>query len=332
MTDETIANQHEIIGESPEINKVRRLIEKAAGHNISVLITGETGTGKELIARGIHTASEREGRLITVNCAAIPENLLESELFGHKKGSFTHAIKDRDGAFAAAHDGTIFLDEIGDMPMALQSKILRVLQEGEVKKVGGDDDLKVNFRVISATNQDLAAAIADGTFREDLYYRLKGLKIHSPTLRARGRAEIRLLLGHFLETSGRTNGNSVSFNDEALEMLLDHPWPGNIREFKSAIESALIRSDNNTIAPEHLELDGPLPAITTSLFNPEKINTSNESLTSRINYLEKNIILKVLEENGWCQAKAAKALGINSRTLYLKIKKHEIDIKAEKNN
>jgi Nif-specific regulatory protein len=245
---------HEIVGTSPAMAEVFRLMDSAASSPVTVLIEGATGTGKELVARGIHRGSARaDGPFIAINCAALPENLLESELFGHRRGAFTGALQDRVGLFEAASGGTVLLDEVGEMPLAMQAKLLRVLQEGEVTPIGDHRTRKVDVRVISATNRSLEAEVADGSFREDLYYRLTTFPIRLPSLRER-REDIPLLVGHFLSATAERHRKQIAgIEDEALEALECFDWPGNVRQLQNEIDRAVaLARDGETIGLAHL--------------------------------------------------------------------------------
>lgn len=244
-----------IIGRSPLMRELLSLVERVAPTNTTVLIRGESGTGKELIARAIHHLSPRRSwRMVTVNCAAIPENILESELFGYVKGAFTGADRDKTGLFQEADGSTIFLDEIGDMPPSLQVKLLRVLQDGEVRPLGSTQSRRVNVRVIASTNQDLEKKMAEGHFREDLYYRLNEVTLWVPPLRERG-DDVLLLAEHFLEEYAREYGRpGLRFSPEALEFLKTQPWRGNVRELKNAVKRAVLLARENTITPGDLKL------------------------------------------------------------------------------
>jgi DNA-binding NtrC family response regulator len=236
-----VSRNYEMIGESQAITHIKEIIEKVAATDARVLITGSNGTGKELVAHSLHEKSERyKSPLIEVNCAAIPSELIESELFGHVKGSFTGANKDRAGKFEAANGGTIFLDEIGDMSLSAQAKVLRALQENKISRVGSDRDIKVNVRVIAATNKDLAKEIAEGKFREDLYHRLAVILIDVPGLNDR-RDDIPLLINHFAKKIAEEQGNVVkSFSDKAIKKLQEYDWTGNIRELRNVVERLII--------------------------------------------------------------------------------------------
>ncbi|MDR2460288.1 MAG: sigma-54 dependent transcriptional regulator [Deltaproteobacteria bacterium] len=263
--DEDSSKGRAIIGQSPELKKLFRVIEKVAKSDSTVMVHGETGTGKELIARAIHLASPRRDRpMVPVNCGAIPEELLETELFGHEKGAFTGAIKDRIGRFEMANGGTIFLDEIGDMSPKLQVKLLRVLQEHEFERVGGDRVISVDIRVITATHVDLAKAISEGKFREDLYYRLNVIPVSVPALRERSE-DIPLLVEYFLKRLRKTKGvNITKVAPEALQVLVSYSWPGNIRELENLMERMVILAEGDTITLEDL------PARLTNLKGPSE--------------------------------------------------------------
>lgn len=242
-----------IVGNSPSILKVLKMIQKVENNSIMVLISGESGTGKELVARAIHYGSPRARKpFVTVNMGAIPVDLIESELFGHEKGAFTDARERRIGKFEEADEGTIFLDEIGEMDLFLQTKILRVLQEKEVTRIGSNKAIKLDVRVIAATNKNLSTEVKEGRFREDLFYRLQGFLIHLPPLRERGE-DIIILSKSFLNTFCKENNmQQVSLSKEAIKMLLEYPWPGNVRELKAVIERAALLCENSTITPEDI--------------------------------------------------------------------------------
>lgn len=246
-----VSQKYQMIGDSPAIGEVKDMIEKVAPTDARVLITGPNGTGKELVAHWIHQKSARsKGPMVEVNCAAIPSELIESELFGHKKGAFTSAVKDRAGKFEQANSGTLFLDEIGDMSLSAQAKVLRALQEGKVSPVGSDKEIKVDVRVLAATNKDLQLEIAEGRFREDLYHRLSVILIKVPALNDR-REDIPLLSNHFAKQIAKEYGNSPkSFNDAALKALSDLDWTGNIRELRNVIERLIILSGNEVDADD----------------------------------------------------------------------------------
>jgi transcriptional regulator with PAS, ATPase and Fis domain len=316
----------DIIGESVAVRGLLGLIKKVAPTDSTVLILGESGTGKELIATSIFENSDRKNKpFIKLNCAAIPEELLESELFGHEKGAFTGATKFKPGKFDMAHQGTIFLDEIGDMPLNLQSKILRVIQEKEFYRVGGSRTIKVDVRFIASTNQNLEKMVQEGLFREDLYYRLNVFTLHMPPLRER-KEDIPLMVDYFLQNLPK----KVEISSVALQMLMAFPWPGNIRELKNMVESAAVIADDGFIEPAQL------PAKITGLFNNGESNKIslpvNLPLDERLNEIEKSMIIEALRKTGGIQVRATELLGINQRSLWHRIKKHGIDVKSLKNN
>ena len=305
-----VSNSGELIGSSPAMEKVFSLIKKVASRDTSVLITGENGTGKELVARQIHEQSpKKDEAFVAVNCGAIPPNLVESELFGYEKGAFTGADRTTPGKFELANGGTLFLDEIGDMPVDMQVKILRALQERKFYRVGGKEEIEVDIRVLSATNQDLKKAIESGGFREDLYFRLAVVTIEIPPLRERG-DDILELAQHFLGQGG----DGISLSKGAADCLKLHPWPGNIRELRNALEQAAILGDGKQIAPPDLP--------------PEigKIGRGQmKFLLKPLAEVEKQYILRALEETGGNKARTAKLLGISRETLYQKLKQIEED-------
>jgi transcriptional regulator with GAF, ATPase, and Fis domain len=315
-----LAGSDEIIGASDAIMKVLAEVKEVAATDATVLLLGETGTGKELIARAIHRASRR-GRspLIRVNCAAVPASLIESEFFGHEQGAFTGATKKRDGRFALAHGGTIFLDEVGELPLDVQSKLLRVLQEGEFEPVGSSQTRKVDARVIAATNRDLEKSISEGKFREDLYYRLNVFPIRIPPLRER-RADIGILAAAFAKKFGQRMGRSIEpLSPESLLRLEGYSWPGNVRELQNVIERAVITSQGG-----RLNLDRALPpgvpgiAPIDQRAQPTRVRTVKE-----IEDLERANIIAALEAAEWRIAGeqgAAKLLGIKPTTLSSRIK------------
>ena len=317
----------DIIGESLAIRGLLGLIKKVAPTDSTVLILGESGTGKELVATSIFENSDRKNKpFIKLNCAAIPEELLESELFGHEKGAFTGATKFKPGKFDMAHRGTIFLDEIGDMPLNLQSKILRVIQEKEFYRVGGSSTIKVDVRFIASTNKNLEKMVQEGSFREDLYYRLNVFTLHMPPLRER-KEDIPLLVDYFLQN---LSDKKVEISSVALQILMVYPWPGNIRELKNVVESAAVIAENGYIEPAQL------PGKITGVFNNSETNEIilpvNLPLDDRLNEIEKSMIIEALRKTGGVQVRATELLGINQRSLWHRIKKHSIDVKSIKNN
>jgi transcriptional regulator with PAS, ATPase and Fis domain len=313
----------DIIGSSSVIRNIFTQITKVAPTDSTVLISGESGTGKELIAESIYSHSMRSGKpFVKINCVAIPEGLLESELFGHERGSFTGATSQKKGKFEIANGGTIFLDEIGDMPLATQAKLLRVLQGKEFERVGGTKPIRVDVRFIAATNKNLPKNIKEGTFREDLYFRINVFSITLPSLRER-REDISQLANFFLRNLEGPEKLSVV----ALQMLIGYSWPGNIRELKNVLERATVLSEKNTIEPKHL------PEIIIKQ-NPVSLvnNLNNEvSLDERLIIMEKEMIINALRKTDYVQVKAANALGIKQRSLWHRIKKLNIDIDMVRN-
>ena len=304
-----------IIGDSDEINKIFELAEKISETDSTVLIYGESGTGKELVASNIHYQSKRRNRpLIKVNCAAFPENLVESELFGYEKGAFTGAARRKPGRFERADKGTIFLDEIGDLPSNVQIKLLRVLQDGSFERLGGTEDLNVDVRIIAATNQKLEECVKKGDFREDLYYRLNVIPVNMPALRER-RDDIPLLIDHFLDTYNCRFGKRIRLESEAIRDLMDYHYPGNVRELENIIERCVaLSSDSSTfranIPPHILEKNKDKPAET--------------SLSNVAADAEKEHILKVLKSTRGNRTRAAEILGISRKTLWEKVKTYDI--------
>ncbi len=312
-----------VIGSSPAMRNIFKQITKVAPTDSTVLIYGESGTGKELIAQSIYEQSARVGKpFIKINCVAIPEGLLESELFGHEKGSFTGAVAQKKGKFELADGGTIFLDEIGDMPMATQAKLLRVLQEKEFERVGGNVSIRVDVRFIAATNKDLPKLIKKGKYREDLYFRINVFSIALPPLRDR-REDIPLLASFFLNKQEK----NVTLSSEALQLLIGYAWPGNIRELKNVIEQASVLAEKDIIEPNHLPgaLTGQTPKI--DIFS----NGNDINLDEKLAIMEKEMIIHALKKSGGIQVKAAEILKINQRSLWHRIKKYHIDIDSVRN-
>jgi two-component system response regulator HydG len=310
----------ELIGGAENMQRVFRTVERVAPTDSSVFIAGESGTGKELVARAIHRLSRRaDGPFIKVNCGAITETLLESELFGHEKGAFTGAIKTKLGRFELAHGGTLFLDEIGDVPAAMQVRLLRALQEQEFERVGGEATVKVDVRVISATNKDLEKEVAEGRFRQDLYYRLHVVPIQLPALRER-RGDIPLLVTHFIGKLGpRTNGRVQGIADDALGRLMAYGWPGNVRELENVIEQALVFADGEQIAVS------ALPAFLAGADAEDQLNVPKEmSLPEILDDLERQLILKAYRKAGGVKTETARLLGIKTSALYYKLDKYGI--------
>jgi len=312
-----------LVGRSGAVQEVLRAMEKVAPTNTTVLVLGETGTGKELVARGIHEASGRaSGPFVAVNCASLAEGLLESELFGHVKGAFTGAIRDKPGLFRAAHGGTLFLDEIGDISSGLQHRLLRVLQEKEFIPVGDVKPQKVDVRVLAATHRDLKEAITTGDFRQDLYYRLNVFQIEVPPLRAR-KTDIPLLVEHFFQTRAEaTFGRAVS--PLAMRLLQGHSWPGNVRELFSTLESAIIRAEGGTrIEAQHLPLE--IRENETVEESPD-LDSTDRYATSSSPETERETIVAALEEAEGIRTKAARILGMGRTTLWRKLKEYGIEV------
>ena len=306
-----------IIGSSKKMEQVFEMIRKVADTEATVLITGESGTGKELVARAIHAgSSRRDAPFVTINCAAIPRDLIESELFGHTKGAFTGAIKDKAGKFQLADGGTIFLDEVGELLPELQPKLLRVLQEKEIDPVGSLKSQKVDVRVVSATNLDIEKAVSDGHFREDLYYRLAVIEIHLPPLRQR-RTDIPLLIRYFCSKLGN---DRIRIDDNALDLLSKYSWPGNVRELQNTVERLMIMRNSDTISSGEL---------------PDKFRQSGTQKCAIINLpdegcsleeLEREIVIEALERNGWNQTAAARFLRIPRHVLIYRLEKFGIEL------
>jgi len=304
----------EIITENQEMRKLKGLTNQVARSNATVLITGETGTGKELIARAIHHQSLRKAKLfVKLNCAALAEGVLESELFGHERGAFTDAYNQKRGRFEVADGGTLFLDEIGDISPAIQVKLLRVLQEGEFERVGGEETIRVDVRIIAATNQNLSEAIKEKRFREDLFYRLNVVSLDVPPLRER-KEDIPLLARHFLKKYRTSRRPIEDISEAALDYLTSYDWPGNVRELENAIERAVVLTKDSLIQAEDLALS------THGLARDKGISLPSKSLWEVESYLIKS----VLEETHWNLKKAARILQISRTTLYSKINKHKI--------
>ena len=304
-----------IVGRSPKIEQALTLADKVARHPSTVLVTGESGTGKELIARHIHDASPRAARpFVAVNCAAIPEALLESELFGHAKGAFTGATAERQGLFEEAHEGTLFLDELGDLPVALQVKLLRALQEGEVRRVGDNASRTVDVRVVAATARDLEADVAEGKFRADLYYRINVVRIHLPALRERSE-DIPELVRHFVDRFNRRLGLHVTgVTAAAMRALVEYPWPGNVRELENVVERAMVLTDGTQLAVEQL------PTLSAPASRADAASPLDLSVKRRTEELERALIKEALERTRGNRTRAAKLLDLSHRALLYKIR------------
>ncbi|WP_288907602.1 sigma-54 dependent transcriptional regulator, partial [uncultured Desulfovibrio sp.] len=311
-----------ILGRSPAMLAMQETIATVAPTEATVLITGESGTGKELVARALHSGSARADKpMVTVNCAALAENLLESELFGHEKGSFTGADRRREGRFVQANGGTLFLDEIGEMPLPLQAKLLRALQEGEVQRVGSDAPLTVDVRVLAATNRDLREEVARRRFREDLYFRLNVISLEVPPLRDRGE-DIPVLAAHFLERFAGRNRKSIrGFSPQAVDSLLRYAWPGNVRELENAVERAVILCNGDLITRREL------PAAITEAASPEEASSAAVGALAGLplDELERRAIGETLRCTGDNKSEAARQLGITRATLHNKLRKYGME-------
>ena len=320
MTRHTLHGDYsEIIGDSPQMLEVLRQIEHFAATSMRILISGETGTGKGVVARALHKNSGRSGEMIFVNCAAIQETLLESELFGHEKGAFTSAEARHIGRFERAHNGTLFLDEITEMPLSMQSKLLHAVEESEIERLGGEKPIPVDVRIIAATNTDLAGAVRDGRFREDLYYRLDVASISVPTLTAR-REDIEALVLHFLEKHLRVDASEIpQVAPRTLVLLKSYPWPGNVRELENVIESASHFVKGQMLLPEHLP--DHLLHISEKPSTLENDRDVMVSLDMTLEEVEETFIRKVLASLDGNRSQAAKMLGIGRSTLQRKLKK-----------
>ncbi|MGD0211435.1 MAG: sigma-54 dependent transcriptional regulator [Desulfomonilia bacterium] len=306
-----------IIGRSPAMIRLLETTARAASSDATVLITGESGTGKEMIAGAIHFNSPRKDHpFIKMNCAAISEGLLESELFGHEKGSFTGALRRREGRFKQAHGGSLFLDEVSEMPLAMQVKLLRVLQEREITRVGGEEVIPVDVRIIAATNKDLPTLIRDARFREDLYYRLNVINLSVPPLRERAE-DIPVLAEHFLKMFAIKNNKPLKgFTPQAMDRLIKHPWPGNVREMMNTVESAVVLSSSTFLT------DGDIPVFRDESYNaPQEIGAAN---TISLDEMERLTILKTLDSVKGNKSEAARKLGITRATLHKKLKKYSV--------
>jgi sigma-54 specific flagellar transcriptional regulator A len=319
----------DIVGQGSAMQRIFRMVEKVAECDTTIMLNGETGTGKGLIARAIHEASGRKGKpFIQINCGATPEGLLESEFFGYRRGAFTGATSDKAGKFEMAKGGTIFLDEIGDMSADLQVKVLRVLEEGEFERVGGNQTIKSDARIIAATHRDLEEEVQKGNFREDLFYRLYVIPIMLPTLKER-QSDIPFLVSHFFEQFGRKMDSPLAkVSESAMKILMNYSWPGNVRELKNLIERLVVLHEGETILAEDL---------------PEKLRIENERVAQRkldaqgggisfntaVNEFEKALIISALEKTNWVKNRAAKLLKIKRTTLVEKIKRYNLEKNSE---
>ncbi len=315
-----------IIGQSPKMMAIYELLEKVSPTKTNILITGESGTGKELVAKAIHFNSPRKDKpFVTLNCGAIPEALIESELFGHMKGAFTDAISTKKGLFEIADGGTIFLDEISELPLLMQVKLLRVLQDKEFKRVGGTEDIKVDVRIISATNKDLEEAVREKKFREDLFYRLNVIQIKLPPLRER-KEDIPLLAEHFLKKySQELNKNISRISPDALRILLNYDYPGNVRELQNIIERAVALETSEELTPKNLNsyIEDQLP--TKKIPFDLEIPNEGIDLERFVSDIEKTLILKALDKTKGIKKKAAELLHINFRSMRYRLEKYGLD-------
>jgi two-component system response regulator PilR (NtrC family) len=315
-----------IIGQSPKMSALYDLLEKVAPTKTNILITGESGTGKELVAKGIHYNSPRKDKpFVTLNCGAIPEPLIESELFGHMKGAFTDAIATKKGLFEMADEGTIFLDEISELPLLMQVKLLRVLQDREFKRVGGTEDIRVDVRIISATNKDLEEAVREKRFREDLFYRLNVIQIKLPPLRER-REDIPLLAMHFLRKyTEELNKNMTGISPETLRILLDYDYPGNVRELQNIIERAVALESAQELTPQNLStyLDQQ-PSSKRGAIDLD-IPSEGIDLEKVVEELERHLLMKALDKTKGIKKKAAELLHINFRSMRYRLEKYGLN-------
>jgi DNA-binding NtrC family response regulator len=319
---------HDILSKSPRMHDVFELISHVAQTISTVLIFGETGTGKELVARAVHEASpRRDAPFVAVNCAALPETLLESELFGHEKGAFTSAAGQRKGRFELAHGGTIFLDEIGEIPLPMQAKLLRVLQDRRFERVGGSQTVEVDVRVVAATNRDLLRLAKDGKFREDLYYRLNVVKIDLPPLHERPE-DIALLAEHFVQKFSRPGTSPKQIAPEAMEALLQHRWPGNIRELENAMERACVTSRDDFVRPENLPAEILKPSRPRIQLPVDLTRPLTEQLTELTAAFEERYLRRALKRTRGHIGRTARLTGLSRRTITEKLALYHIE-KAE---
>ncbi len=320
-TDFSFTIEHALIGQHPSIVLLRSLVERVAQADATVLITGESGTGKEVVARAIHALSPYRNRaFVPVNCAAIPHDLLESEMFGHERGAFTGASGNRQGLFAIANGGSIFLDEIGEMPLSLQAKLLRVLEDGVIRPVGSDRGFQVEARVIAASNNDLAAAVKKGSFREDLFYRLQVVPIILPALRER-RSDIPLLAEHFLQGARERAGANYTLTREAMVHLWSYDWPGNVRELENMIARLVIMSEGDVIDVSNLPPNIVSAPRMAQVRIPEKLPEAGVDLNALVRDLEGRLINEALKQAAGNKQAAAKLLGLKRTTFAAKLRR-----------
>ena len=315
-----------MIGDSPPMRRLFHMIDRVSRTDSSVMILGENGTGKELVARAIHRRSRRNDKPYVVqNCAAIPDELIESELFGHKRGAFSGAHRDRRGLFEAANHGTFFLDEIGEMDVSLQSKLLRVLQEGTFLPVGGETSCKVDVRVLCATNRDLTKMVEEKSFREDLYYRINVFAVRVPALRERP-DDIPVLAQHFLTRAARVHGTATRrFSEESVRQLVAYSWPGNVRELENEIERLVIMAGDE----EEIQVSSLSPRLGGDENVPMTLSTLGMTMPGAVEQLERQMMVRALEETGWNKTQAAKVLGVSRRNLIRKVARYELEDEEE---
>ena len=307
-----------MIGTSSAMKRIRETIEQVAPSRANILITGESGTGKELVAQSLHQLSGRTGEFVAVNCAALPENLMESELFGHERGAFTGAVEQKKGRFERAEGGTIFLDEIGEIPLQIQVKLLRVLESRTYERVGGTELLKTDARVVAATNRDLKKMVEEGTFREDLYYRLNVVSLELPPLRERV-DDIPLLVAHYLDLFSKENGREMGISSEAMAALTAYRWPGNIRELRNCMERMVVLSREKIIGIDSV------PYEIREQMSPGITKNAVQPVTCDLERNEKLLITKALNECNGNRTRAAEKLGISRRTLLRKLKAYSME-------
>lgn len=322
---------HFIIGHSKPMQEVFSIIDKISSSDVTALLLGESGTGKELVAKALHEGGNRKDKaFVKINCAALPETLLESELFGHEKGAYTGAHMSRPGRFEIAHGGTIFLDEIGEMPLALQAKMLRILQEKQFERIGGTKTFAVDVRIVAATNVSLEKAVVEGNFRADLYYRLNVVPIELPPLRNR-KEDIPLLFNHFLAQSNERNGKCIKLTSELLDFLSNYDWPGNVREMQNLVERMVILAEGDRLTmadlPATIFGHDQLKPMAPSEVSVREINTSNPVPKNRrsLQDIEREEIEMSLRRNGWVQVRAARELGLTERQIGYRIKKYGLN-------
>ena len=324
-------NPDQIVGQSSRMKAIMHEIQQAANSRSTILLRGESGTGKELVARALHKLSARRQQpFVKLNCAALPETLLESELFGHEKGAFTGAVKTRRGRFELADSGTLFLDEIGDMSLAMQVKLLRVLQERNFERVGGHRPISVDVRIIAATNADLEEAVRQRRFREDLYYRLHVVPIVLPSLRER-REDIPSLVGHFLVRFNAENRRGLKISSPAMDLIVEYDWPGNVRELENCVERMVVMTRRDIVAPEDVPLSmnlNPAPPAAVPAPSPPPAETRSSTLPRAVAEIERERLIEALQTSGGVQTRAAMLLGITPRQLGYKLKKYRIAPKA----